>query len=102
MALEPGDLNLRGWALTVERAINLGRIKATKTHECRTVDLTPELVRTLHRHLVWLAEQTLRRGWGEPEWLFPNEAGRPQDKWVVGTAFRRTAQARGLAGLPAV
>lgn len=98
MALKPGDVDLRGWTLTVERAINLGRIKATKTHERRTVDLTPEIVRTLHRHRGWLAEQALRRGWGEPAWLFPNEAGRPQDKWVVGTAFRRTLK---RAGLPA-
>lgn len=36
MALKPGDLDLRGWTLSVERAINLGRIKTTKTHERRT------------------------------------------------------------------
>ena len=35
---------------------------------------------------------------GEPAWLFPNDVGRPQDKWVVGTAFRRTLK---RAGLPA-
>ena len=40
----------------------------------------------------------MRRGWGEPEWLFPNDAGRPQDKWVLGQAFRRTLK---QAGLPA-
>ena len=42
--------------------------------------------------------QALRRGWGEPEWLFPNETGQPQDKWVVGKAFRRALK---RAGLPA-
>jgi hypothetical protein len=40
----------------------------------------------------------LRRGWGESHWLFPNDAGRPQDKWVLGKAFRRTLK---RAGLPA-
>ncbi len=98
MALQPGDVDLRSHTLNVERAISLGRIKGTKTHERRTVDLTPELVRTLHRQLTWLKEEALRRGWGEPEWLFPNDAGRPQDKWVVGKAFRRTLK---RAGLPA-
>jgi integrase len=98
MALQPGDVDLRSRALNVERAISLGRIKATKTHERRTVDLTPELVRTLHQHLSWLKEEALRRGWGGPEWLFPNETGRPQDKWVVGKAFRRALK---RAGLPA-
>ena len=62
------------------------------------MDLTPELVHTLHRHLAWLKEEALHRGWGEPEWLFPNDAGRPQDKWVPGKAFRRTLK---RAGLPA-
>jgi hypothetical protein len=36
--------------------------------------------------------------WAEPHWLFPNDAGRPQDKWVLGKAFRRTLK---RAGLPA-
>jgi hypothetical protein len=39
--------------------------------------LTPALVRTVHRHLIWLKEETLKRGRNEPEWLFPNEAGHP-------------------------
>ena len=87
-----------GATLNVERAINLGRIKATKTAERRTVDVSPELLRMLHRHLAWLKSEVLRRGWGEPAWLFPNDVGKPQDKWVVGTAFRRTLK---RAGLPA-
>ncbi len=37
-------------------------------------------------------------GWGEPEWLFPNEASRPHDKWRVGKVLRRTLA---RAGLPA-
>src|SRR5262249_42369618 len=52
-------------------------------------DLSPDLARTLHRHLVWLKEEALRCGWGEPEVLFPNDRGRVQDKWVAGKAFRR-------------
>ena len=39
-ALQPGDLELRRGVLRVERAWVLGRIKGTKTHEERTVDLS--------------------------------------------------------------
>ncbi len=55
----------------------------------RTVDLSRDLVRTLQRHLTWLTAETLRRGWGEPEWLFPNEEGKPLDESRVRQVFRR-------------
>ncbi|MBI1734475.1 MAG: tyrosine-type recombinase/integrase [Candidatus Rokubacteria bacterium] len=97
LALQPGDVDLRDRTLTVERAVNLGRVKSTKTYERRTVDLSPELARQVQA-LRWLKEEALRRGWGEPTWLFPNDAGKPQDKWVLGTAFRRTLK---RAQLPA-
>jgi integrase len=45
LALKPGDIDFRERTLEVERAIHLGRVKPTKTHERRRVDLTPELVR---------------------------------------------------------
>ena len=64
----------------------LGR--STKTVEERLVDLTPELARALQHHLVWLKAEGLRRGRGEPEWLFPNEAGHPFDVKKVATVFR--------------
>jgi integrase len=95
-ALKPGDIDFRAWTLQVERAVNLGRIKSTKTYECRTVDLTPDLVRLLHRHVHELKEQGLRHGWGEPAWLFPNDANRPYDKWKAGDAFRHTLKRAGL------
>jgi hypothetical protein len=47
----------------------------TKTYDCRTVDLTPDLLRILHDHVLRLKEEALRRGWGEPVWLFPNQTG---------------------------
>jgi integrase len=87
--LRPDDLDFREQTISVERAVSYGRIKSTKTYERRTVDLSPELVRTLHRYLAWLKEEALRRGWGEPELLFPNDHGRVQNKWVAGKAFRR-------------
>ncbi len=96
-ALKPDDLDLREDTVRVERAWALGRVKPTKTAEERLVDLTPELARALQHHLVWLKAESLRRGRGEPEWLFPNEAGHPFDVKKVATVFHRY---RRRAGLP--
>jgi hypothetical protein len=73
----------------VERAWNHGRVKPTKTYEERVVDLTPELVAVLQAHVAWLRAETLRRGGGEAQWLFPNEEGRPADESRVRKVFKR-------------
>ncbi len=88
-ALQPGDVDVRGRALRVERALSLGRIKPTKTYEERTVDLTPELLRAVQQPLAWLKTEALRRGTGEPQWLFPNDEGGPMDESRVRKAFKR-------------
>ena len=87
-ALRPGDIDWKGRTLRVERAWNLGRVKPTKTYEERTVDLTPEMVRSLERHVAWLKTEALRCGWGEPEWLFPNDQGLPLDESRVRRVFK--------------
>jgi integrase len=56
------------------------------------------LVRSLREHLCWLKGEALRRGWGEPQWLFPNEEGKPLDESRVRKLFRRTLK---RAKLPA-
>jgi hypothetical protein len=56
----------------------------------------PTRASRLHRHVLGLKEEALRRGWGEPAWLFPNDANRPYDKWKAGDAFRRTLKRAGL------
>ena len=88
-ALTPGDLDLRAGTMRVERAWSLGRVKPTKTAEERVVDLTPDAVRALQHHLVWLKENGLRSGHGESEWLFPNEAGHPFDIKKTASVFHR-------------
>jgi integrase len=97
-ALKPEDLDLHERTVRVERAWSLGRVKPTKTCEDRTVDLSRDLVRTIQRHLTWLKAETLRRGWGEPEWLFPNEEGKPLDESRVRQVFRRALKRAGLPG----
>jgi site-specific recombinase XerD len=72
--------------------------KDTKTHDQRAVDMSRDLTRILREHLTWLKAEALRCGWGQPEWLFPNEVGRPLDETKVGRVFRRVLR---QAGLPA-
>jgi integrase len=97
-ALKPDDIDWRTRTVRVERAWNLGREKPTKTYEGRTVDLTPDVVQALERHLRWVKEEALRSGLGEPEWLFPNDEGHPHDESRVRKAFKRALKA---AKLPA-
>jgi integrase len=87
-ALKPGDLDFRNRLIRIERALSLGTIKDTKTHETRDVDMSRDLSRLLQGHLAWLKAESLPRGWGTPEWLFPNEVGRPLDEAKAGRVFR--------------
>jgi integrase len=89
LALQPGDLDFGRGLLRVVRAVSGGRIKATKTGETRALHLAAELVARLDAHLVWLAKETLRRGWGEPAWLFPSGANTPLDHNNVAKVFKR-------------
>ena len=93
-ALKPGDIDWGERTVRVERAWNLGRVKVTKTYEERTVDLTPELIQALARHMTWLKAEALRQGWGKPEWLFPNEEGKPHDEARVRKVFKRRSGRR--------
>jgi integrase len=89
-ALTPEDVDFARGVLRVERsATDDGRVKATKTDEAREVDLTPDLVLTLRRHLTWLRAEGLRTGTGEPAWLFPRPDGTLPNKGYAAAIFRR-------------
>jgi integrase len=96
-ALKPMDIDFKNQTLRVDRAAtDAGRIKDTKTHETRTVDLTPDLAATLKRHLTWLRAEALRTGSGEPEWLFPRADGTLMNKDYAAGVFRRILKRAGL------
>jgi integrase len=98
MALKPEDLDFRSLSVRVERAVtDEGRVKGTKTYETRIVEMTPDLAKTLKRHLTWLKAESLRTGRGEPEWLFPTEDGTLMDKDHLGGVFRRLLKRAGLS-----
>jgi len=53
--LRPGDLDLVKRTMRVERAATMGgQVKATKTNEVRTVDLSASLVQKLTAYRNWL------------------------------------------------
>jgi len=95
-ALKPDDIDMHAHTLRVERALSLGVVKATKTAEARSVDVAPGLLRNLERHLGAVNKEALRRGWGAPEWLFPNESGRPLDIAKVARVFHLASKRAGL------
>jgi hypothetical protein len=65
MALRPGDVDFRALSIRVERAVtDGGRVKGTKAHETRMVDMTSDLASTLKRHMTWLKAESLRLGKG--------------------------------------
>ncbi len=93
-------LERQGHQMTVhvERAVtDDGAIKDCKTHEVRTVDLTPDLASILKKHLTWLRAEALRTGSGEPQWMFQREDGSRMNKDYLGNVFRRTLKQAGLS-----
>lgn len=89
-ALRVEDVELESGSLRVERALTDGRaLKGTKTNQEREVKLSSVARRLLEQYLPWLREESLRYGWGEPTWLFPNEANEPLDESKVRKEYRR-------------
>jgi len=95
-ALRPEDIDFKNQTLRVERAAtDDGQVKDTKTHETRTVDLTPDVVAMLKRHLTWLSAEALPQGTGEPEWLFPRADGTLMNNLLLAeSAPRRSRTSR--------
>jgi len=98
-ALQPGDLDLKARTLRVERAVTIGaRVKDTKTHDVRTVDLTQDLAQIIRRWIVSLKAESLAAGRGEPAWLFPKADGTLMDKDHAAAVFRKILTLAKLSG----
>ncbi len=82
LALQKADLEAARRQLRVARSVWQGRVKDTKTHNVRWVDLTPRLTEAL----------TGLAGLPGPPWLFPSEAGTPMDQSRVVKRFRLAAR----------
>ena len=97
-ALRIDDLDLRARTVRVERALELStrKIKGTKTAVTRDVDLSPELVACVGDHVAATRERAMKKGWGDPEWLFPSRTNTLLDHNHVAKAFKRALKKAGL------
>ena len=73
--LHVGDVDLGSHTLRVERAVSLGKIKSTKTHERQAVDLSDDLARQLAPYLDYVEAEAVANNLPEPHWLFPGHPG---------------------------
>ena len=100
-ALKVEDVDLKNGCLRIERALTLGRaLKGTKTNQAREVKLSSVTCRLLEQYLPWLHEESVRYGWGEPTWLFPNEVNEPLDESKVRREYRRLLKEAGIPHRP--
>jgi integrase len=74
-ALHTGDVDLSTQTLRVERAVSMGRLKSTKTHERRAVDLSDGLASLLAEYVDFVKAEAVAAALPEPYWLFPGRDG---------------------------
>ena len=70
-----GDIDLGANKIRIERAVSLGRIKDTKTHERRYVDVSEGLASQLADFVDFVKAEAVAKSLPEPNWLFPGRQG---------------------------
>lgn len=76
VALEPGDLDLRGRSVQIERNYTAGHLEdSPKDGEDRSVELSLDLVETLKGHLALQEAEAMAANRPRPRWLFTTPAG---------------------------
>jgi integrase len=64
--LHVGDIDLSANKIRIERAVSLGRMKDTKTHERRYIDLSDGLVSLLTEYVDFVKAEALAGNLSEP------------------------------------
>ena len=64
--LHIGDVDVKSKIVRIERAVSLGKIKSTKTHEKRRVDLSDSVVAALSDYLTFVKAEAVANNWPEP------------------------------------
>jgi integrase len=87
--LEWGDIDWRARTIRIRRNFTHGEVTTPKSHQCRTVDLSPQL-----RAVLPLARQQrriefLRHAMSLPEPVFPSDEGTRLDPSNVGKVFTK-------------
>jgi integrase len=73
--LHVGDIDLSANKIRIERAVSLGRMRDTKTHERQYIDLSDGLVSLLTEYVDFVKAEALAGNLSEPCWLFPGREG---------------------------
>ena len=73
--MQVGDIDLGAKTIRIERAVSLGRIKDTKTHERRYVDVSEGLASQLADFVNFVKAEVVANNLPEPNWLFPGRQG---------------------------
>jgi len=97
LALQSDDLDFAGREIRVVRGFSRGRLETPKSGIGRTVDMSQQLARVLHRLQIERKAETLRRGWPQvPAWVFCTQGGTPYDPAFVQRGFKRVVAAAKL------
>lgn len=89
LALQWGDLDMRGRFISVQRSLPKGKLSTPKNHQQRRVDMSPQLKRQLDAWRRRQAAKWLKLGEPRPVWVFPSEDGTPLDESNVRKVFNR-------------
>src|SRR5688572_31251862 len=93
IGLQWGDIDWNGQFLVVQRNIVRGVVTTPKSHQCRRVDLSVQLIGAL---LAWRRAQQarwLKKGKEMPSWVFPSLEGTPLEERNVRHVFNRMLEA---------
>jgi|SoiMethySBSTD1v2_1073268.scaffolds.fasta_scaffold92340_4 integrase len=89
LALQWGDLDMRGRFISVQRSLPKGKLSTPKNHQQRRVDMSPQLKRQLESWRRTQGAKWLKLGEPRPLWVFPSEEGTPLDESNVRKAFNK-------------
>jgi integrase len=79
LGLEWRDIDWRAQTIRVERALVQGALGTPKSHQARTVDMSPQLALAFRWHRRQLRAEFLQHGMTRPEPVFVNLDGNRQD-----------------------
>jgi integrase len=89
LALQWGDIDWRGRFVEVRRNLVRGKLTTPKNHQCRRVDLSPQLRAVLRLSRRRKTVELLKHGLPRPHWVFPSAAGTALDESNVRKAFNQ-------------
>ena len=88
LAVQWEDFDATARTLSIGRAVSQGEVGPTKTHELRTVDVTPRLAAALVQLQADAEKDALLAGGDPCPWIFPSSADTPLDPSAVAKMFR--------------